>query len=316
MTTSDCRIAPSQQLETRAKSNLNSQGPLSVVTLRAHSKTTSPSTVTPALEPPGTVPMETVLKPWSSESSDSTGSAETDEQASSAAPQLIGEEFYASESDITARAPTDVGRPNENGCSSVTVSLRDENTNALNFATQSEDSRSSESSGLGDEGMQADEPTMTRVDVTDEINSRSEIVGGENKMGSEYSPNASAIEDKTNSASVIYPPDQLTTDFNSIEAPQKAMHEFSDDIQADDAFIALPHYGKAHEERSSAASNGEAMQASESSMSPKPFYTADHRFDLSSEVTYPDNSTVLDSIESDSSLEDIDASNSTDFWIR
>ncbi|KAL6484055.1 hypothetical protein MHYP_G00089280 [Metynnis hypsauchen] len=248
----------------------------------------------------------------SSESSDSTGSAETDEQASSAAPQLIGEKFYASESDITARAPTDFGRSNENGCSSVTVSLRDENTNALNFTTQSEDSRSSESSGLGDEGMQADEPTVTRVDVTDEINSRSEIVGGENKMGSEYSPNASAIEDKTNSASVIYPPDQLTTDFNSIEAPQKAMDELSDDIQADDAFIALPHYGKAREERSSAASNGEAMQASESSMSPKPFYTAEHRFDLSSEVTYPDNSTVLVSTESDSSLEDTDASNSTD----
>ncbi|XP_017541376.1 mucin-17-like isoform X1 [Pygocentrus nattereri] len=257
----------------------------------------------------------------SSESSDSTASTETDEQASSAAPQLIDEKFYASESDIIVRAPADFGRPNENSHSSVTVSLQDENTNvsmdALTFVftTQSEDSQSSESSGLGDEGMQADEPTMTRLDVTDEKNSRSEIVGRENKMGfdsSEYSPDTSANEDKTNTASVIYPPDHQTTDFNSIEALQKAMDELSDDIQADDAFIALPHYGKAHEERSSVASNGEAKQAGESSMSPKPSYTADHRFDLSSEITYPDNSTVLDSTESNSSLEDTDASNSTD----
>ncbi|KAL7863882.1 hypothetical protein AOLI_G00153020 [Acnodon oligacanthus] len=257
----------------------------------------------------------------SSESSDSTDSAETDEQASSAAPQLIGQKFYASESDVIVRAPTDFGRPNENDNSAVTVSLRDENANdsmdtlTFIFTTQSEDSQSSESSGLSDEGMQADEPTMIRLDATNEKNSRSEIVGGENKMGfdsSEYSPNTSVTEDEINSASVIYPPDQLTTDFNSIEALQKAMDEFSDDIQADDAFIALLHYGKAHKDRSSVASNGEAKQASESSMSPKPFYTTDHRVDLSSEVTYPENSTALDSTESNSSSEDIDASNSTD----
>ncbi|XP_036448005.1 dentin sialophosphoprotein-like [Colossoma macropomum] len=260
----------------------------------------------------------------SSESSDSTDSAETDEQVSSAAPQLIGESSYTSESDIIVRAPADFGRPNENGRSAVTVSLRDENTNVsvdvltFVFTTESVDGRSSaadESSGLGDEGMQADESTMTRLGVTDEKNSRSDIVDGENKMGfdsSESSPNTSAIEDKVNTASVIYPPDQVTTYFNSIEALQKEMDELSDDIQADEAFIAVPHSGKAREERSGVASNGEAKQASESSMSPKPFYATDHRFDLNSEVTYQDNSTVLDSTESNSSLEDIDASNPTD----
>ncbi|XP_022518197.2 uncharacterized protein LOC111188721 [Astyanax mexicanus] len=225
----------------------------------------------------------------SSESSDSMESAETDQQVTPTS--------HAPGSDIIIRAPADFGQPNENGTSAVTVSIRDENTNAsvdvLTFIFNTEDdagrsSAAEESSGFGDEGMQADEPSITQRDITDEqslddvfkanINLKDDVpesIDNLNEGG--YQTPDSPIGDKSNSTSGKDIANQQTIDFNSDEALQSKVDDLKNDIQADEAFIASLDVAKSIEE-----STSEGKQAS---THPETVYSTDHGLGSNSEET-------------------------------
>lgn len=207
------------------------------------------------------------------------------------------------------RAPGDFGRPDENGHSAVTLSFRDGNTkvslDVLTFILSPEDEAGQSSAGgegsrLSDEGMQADDPTVTQTEAADKNNHTSgSAVGKDGEISTD--PTTEAFESHEYSPKTNF--DQLTTDI-STEDLQGDISELSHEIQADGAFLVFPDAAKTSEAR-----KNEARQSTGGSRHSEP-NAADHRFNSNEEEPDQDSLTAFESNStSDSSRENIDDSN-------